>query len=152
MDKILCSTRGGEASILAQEAAIRRTKETGSKLIFFYVTDVEFLAFANYGMRQDVVANEMDKMAEFLMIMAVERAEKEGVQAEYLIRRGRLEDELKAVVREQGITLVVLGRPEGEESAFKLAGLRALADRIRLDTGVEVWIPETGEKNNTRRK
>ncbi len=148
MDKILCSTRGGEASILTQEAAIQRAKETGASLTFFFVTDVEFLAHANYGMRQDIVISEMDNMAEFLMVMAVERAEKAGVQAGYLIRHGQLERELKAAVREENFALVVLGRPEGEESAFKFSELRALAARIERDTGVEVWIPETGKTKN----
>lgn len=141
MATILCSTRGGEASVRTQKAAIKRAKETGARLIFFYVTDIEFLAHANYAMRSDVITREMDKMAEFLMVMAVERAEREGIKADYLIRHGRFAKELEAVVREENITLVVLGQPEGEESAFGISGLRSLAEKIRKDTGVEVWIP-----------
>ncbi len=110
-------------------------------MIFFYVTDIEFLAYANYAMRPDVITREMDKMAEFLMVMAVERAEEEGIKADYLIRHGRFAEELEAVVREEGITLVVLGQPEGEGSAFGISGLRLLAEKIQKDTGVEVWIP-----------
>lgn len=145
MGKILCSTRGGEASIRTQEAAIRRAKETGDQLIFFYVTDVEFLAYANYALHSDLVTGEMDRMAEFLMTLAVERAEKEGVAATYLIRHGHFAEELKKAIEQEGITLVVLGQPSEEESAFKLTELRALAQRIREQTGVAVWIPGLDE-------
>ncbi len=141
MGKILCATRGGEAAVRNQMAAIRRARESGDDLIFFYVVNVEFLAHAEYALRSDVITREMDKMAEFLLVMAVERAEEEGIKADYLIRHGRFAEELEAVVREEGITLVVLGRPEGEGSAFGISGLRLLAEKIQKDTGVEVWIP-----------
>ncbi|HEC23394.1 MAG TPA: universal stress protein [Chloroflexi bacterium] len=142
MGKILCSTRGGEASIRTQKAAIQRAKETGDELIFFYVVDVEFLAQADYAMRSDVVTGEMDKMADFLMAMAVERAEKEGIKARYLIRHGNFVKELEETVREEGITLVVLGRPADNQSAFKLATLQELARKLEEDLDVEVWIPD----------
>ncbi len=145
MGKILCSTRGGEASIRTQEEAIRRAKETSDELIFFYVTDVEFLAFANYALHSDLVVSEMDRMAEFLMTMAVERAEKAGVAATYLIRHGDFVEELRRTIEEEGITLVILGQPSEEEGAFRLAELRALAQRIHKETGVAVWIPGLDE-------
>ena len=141
MGKILCATRGGEAAIENQKAAIERAKNTNSDLIFFYVVDVEFMAHADYAIRSDVVTGEMDKMAEFLMLMAVERAEKRGVPASFIVRHGQFGEELKATVVEEGITLVVLGRPGGEESAFALSSLTALAQNVAAETGVDVWIP-----------
>jgi nucleotide-binding universal stress UspA family protein len=141
MGKILCATRGGEAAIENQKRAIQRAKETGDELIFFYVVDVEFMAHADYALRSDVVTAEMDKMAEFLMAMAVERAEKMGKKADYIVKHGNFTEELKETVREEDITLVVLGRPGDEESAFQIGGLRDLAKSIAEETGVEVWIP-----------
>jgi hypothetical protein len=141
MGKILCSTRGGEASVRTQEAAIQRSKESGDELIFFYVSDVEFLAKADYALRSDVVTEEIDRMGDFLMAMAVERASKRGVEARYILRHGAFAGQLKATVEEEGITLVVLGRPANGESAFKLDALEGLAGQIREETGVEVWIP-----------
>lgn len=143
MGKMLCATRGGDASIRTQEAAIRRAKESGDDLIFFFAVDVEFLAQADYALRPDVVSEEMEKMGEFLLLMAVERAQKQGVEAHHLIRRGNLAEELKVVVEEEGITLVVLGRPsEDSASAFSLARLQDFADGIKEETGVDVWIPD----------
>jgi hypothetical protein len=141
MGKILCSTRGGDASIRTQEAAIQRAKENGDELVFFYAFDMEFLAQADFVVRSDVVSDEMDKMAHFLMAMAVERAEKEDVQARYIIRHGRFADELKAAVLEEEATLVVLGRPADERSAFEPRGLKHLARAVQAETGVKVWVP-----------
>ncbi len=141
MGRILCSTRGGEASIRTQEAAIGRAKESGDDLIFFFVVDVEFLARADYALRSDVVIEEMDKMGEFLMAMAVERAEKRGVQASYIIRHGDFVEQLKATISEEHITLAILGRPIDERSAFQLAALEKLAEQIAEETGIETWIP-----------
>ena len=39
MKRIVCATRGGEASRRAQERAISLAKELEAELIFLYVTD-----------------------------------------------------------------------------------------------------------------
>jgi|SRR5690554_4227478 len=141
MGKILCATRGGPAAVEAQEAAIERALEQDDDLIFFYVVNVEFLSHAHYALRSDVVTEQMDHMAEFLMTMAVERAEAKGKAARYVIKHGDFAPELKKTVREEGITLVVLGRPAHENSVFRLESLRRFAGKIAAETGVEVWIP-----------
>jgi nucleotide-binding universal stress UspA family protein len=140
MGKILCATRGGEAAIENQKQAIQRALTNDDDLIFFYVVDVEFMAHADYAIRPDIVTGEMDKMAEFLMAMAVERAEKAGQPASFIVRHGNFVEKLKDTIQEQDITLVVLGRP-AEESAFELQGLRDLASSVAAETGVDVWIP-----------
>jgi nucleotide-binding universal stress UspA family protein len=137
--KILCATRGGEASIQAQDAAIGKAKETGDELIFLYIYDVEFLAFANYALRSDVVTDELDRMAEFLMTMAVERAKEQGIDARYAIRQGTFADELAAVAREEQATVVILGRPE-EENLFKIEHLQGLAEKLQAETGIPFFI------------
>ncbi|MEA3339900.1 MAG: universal stress protein [Chloroflexota bacterium] len=43
MGKILCATRGGEASYRTQDAAIELAKERGDTLLFLYVVDLHFL-------------------------------------------------------------------------------------------------------------
>jgi hypothetical protein len=140
MGTILCATRGGEASLRTQEAAIRRAKEQGDHLIFFYTFDMEFLAFADYAMRSDVVSEEMDKMAEFLMTMAVERAWEEGVNARYLIKRGAFAEQLRDTAVEEKVNLVVLGRPGDDESAFALEPLQKLAQELQAETNIPFCI------------
>jgi hypothetical protein len=43
MAKILCATRGGEASYRTQDAAVALAKERGDELVFLFVADISFL-------------------------------------------------------------------------------------------------------------
>jgi nucleotide-binding universal stress UspA family protein len=140
MGKVLCATRGGEASYRTQDAAIVLAKERGDELLFLFVVDTHFLDKGRRAVRPDVVAEEMSHMGEFLLAMAQERAQKQGVAAHYLLRRGRFRDELKAAAREEEVGLVVLGQPGGKGSAFVPADLEAFAAEIEAETGVEAVI------------
>ncbi len=140
MGKILCATRGGEASYDTQDAAIALAKERGDELLFIFVVDTRFLDKARRAVRPDVVAEEMSHMGEFLLAMAQERAQKQGVVADYVLRRGEFRDELKAAACEEGVDLVVLGRPESTGAAFVPAALEAFAAEIEAETGVEARI------------
>jgi hypothetical protein len=136
MGKILCSTRGGDASRRTQQAAIDLALSTGDELVFFIAFDMEFLAEADFALRADVVSEEVDKMCDFLMLMAVERAADKGKEATYLVRQGGFIEEIEQVVREENITLAILGRPEEHASRFALHQLEELAEQLEADTGV----------------
>jgi nucleotide-binding universal stress UspA family protein len=140
MGKILCATRGGEASYRTQDAAISLAKERDDELLFLFVVDVRFLGKTARAVRPDVVAEEMSRMGEFLLAMAQERAQKQGIAADYLLRRGEFRDELKAAAREEGVDLVVLGQPERTGAAFVPAALEAFAAEIEAETGVKARI------------
>ncbi len=140
MGKILCATRGGEASYQTQDAAIALAKERGDELLFLFVVDTHFLDKTERAVRPDVVAGEMERMGEFLLAMAQERAQKQGVSADYVLRRGALREELKAAAHEEGVDLVVLGQPANAGSTFGLADLEAFAAEIEAETGVETVI------------
>jgi nucleotide-binding universal stress UspA family protein len=109
-------------------------------LLFLFVVDTHFLDKGRRAVRPDVVAEEMSHMGEFLLAMAQERAQKQGVAADYLLRRGEFRDELKAAAREEGVGLVVLGQPGGKGSAFVPGDLEAFAAEIEAETGVEAVI------------
>lgn len=138
MGKILCALRGGIA-YRTQDAAIALAKERGDSLLFLYVVDMRFLNKTAGPIVVDV-ENEITKMGEFLLLMAKERAEEHGVVAETISRRGNLREELKAAAREEGISLVLLGRPSGDQSVFQMADLQAFAAEIEAEAGVEVRI------------
>jgi nucleotide-binding universal stress UspA family protein len=104
------------------------------------MVDVEFLKRAKLGARPDVIRQEMKHMGEFLLAMACERAAKQGVEAQALLRPGPLAQALKDAAREEGVTLIALGRPAGEESRFQLASLKRLAEEIEKETGIETQI------------
>ena len=139
MSKILCATRGGEASYRTQDAAIALAKERSDTLLFLYVVDIHFLDKTAAPIVVDV-GNEVTKMGEFLLLMAQERAAEQGVTATTICRRGEFREELKNAALEEDVSLVVLGRPAGDESIFHLASLQAFAAEIEAETGVETRI------------
>jgi nucleotide-binding universal stress UspA family protein len=139
MKKILCATRGGEASYRAQDQVIARAKQEEAVVLFLYVADVEFLKQASGGARHDLVQQEMDRMGNFLLAMACERAAKEGVEAQPILRHGNFSQALAAVAVEEEVALIALGRP-GEESVFQLSGLEKLAAKLEEETGVKAEI------------
>ena len=115
-------------------------KERGDELLFLFVVDTHFLDKTERAVRPGVVTAEMEKMGEFLLTMAQERAQKQGVAASYVLRHGDLRHELKAAAREEVVDLVVLGQPAGTGSAFASADLEAFAAEIEAETGVEARI------------
>ena len=140
MNKILCATRGGEASQKTQDKVIEMAKETGAKILFLYIVDVEFLKLIARGVRPDVVATEMEHMGEFLLALACERAAAQGVPAEGVLRDGPLVEALESAARDEGADAIAFGRPAGEDSSFTLDDLEALCARIEEATGIQTHI------------
>jgi len=140
MGKILCATRGGPAAVQAQNVAIALAKAQDNPLMFLFVADADFLQRSISAVRPDVVEAELESMGEFLLLVAQERAQKQDIEAEILVRSGQLRSELIATIRDENVTTVVLGKPVGEESVFELKGLRALAASLEDETKVTVII------------
>ncbi len=141
MGKILCATRGGEASYRTQDAVIALAQEQNDNIVFLYVVDTGFLGYTERAVRPDVVATEIENMGRFLLAMACERAEKQGVEAVSCIKRGKLTAALKENATEQGATLIALGRASSDEaSRFRLADLQSLTTEIAKETGIETRI------------
>lgn len=140
MGKILCATRGGEDSYRTQDATISLARERGDKVLFLYVVDIKFLQKTACAVRPDVVIAEMERMGEFLLAMAQERAQRQNVAADHVLRHGDVRQELIAAASELDVTLVVLGKPTGEGSTFVLADLESFAARVENETGTETRI------------
>ncbi len=140
MNKILCATRGGEASRRTQDAVIAMAKQQDATVVFLYIVDVEFLRLTARGVRPDVVTAEMERMGDFLLAIAVERAQQQGVQASGVLRHGNLIEALESAAREEGVDAIAFGRPAGIDSSFSLHDLEELASRISHDTGIETFI------------
>jgi nucleotide-binding universal stress UspA family protein len=140
METILCATRGGEDSIRTQNAVIAKAKEEGARILFLYVIDVEFLKQTSRGARHDLVHKEIERMGNFLLAMACERAAAQGVDAEPVVSNGPFETALRDVALKRQVDLIALGRPAGEASFFELSGLQKLAERIEGDTGIRTQI------------
>jgi nucleotide-binding universal stress UspA family protein len=139
MERILCATRGGDASFLTQDKAIQIALDNGGELIFLYVVDTRFIDKTSEPIVVDV-EGEISKMGEFLLVMAQERAQKQGIEAGTLLREGKVRDELIKAVEEEEITLVVMGKPIGESSIFELDALETFAEDLEHETGVKILL------------
>jgi nucleotide-binding universal stress UspA family protein len=141
MGRILCATRGGEASHRTQDAAIALAKEQGDELIFLYVADYSFLNQTAAPLVVDVEAR-LVRMGEFLLLMAQERAAVQGISAQAVVREGRLRAELVGAAKELEVDLIVLGRSVNlhRQAIFDETALQAFATSLQAITGVEVRI------------
>lgn len=139
MEVILCATRGGEASIRTQDKAIALAKERHARLVFVFVSDVRFLHTFT-APHMPTFEREMRHLGEFLLVMAKERAEAAGVEADYTVREGIFREALIAAARDNAASVIVLGRP-GDASLTTEAFLQdELAPALEEATGAEVII------------
>ena len=139
MGIILCPTRGGTASHNTQDKAITLAKERGDSLLFLYIVNLHFLDKLAAPIVVDV-EDEVHQMGEFLLLIAKERAEEQGVETRSISRKGEVRDEIKKVAQEEKVSLVMFGRPAGDESTFELADLKTFAAEIEKETGIETII------------
>ena len=137
MELILCATRGGEESISAQYKAIELAKERGARLVFLNVADSSFLDRSAAAIVVDI-QEELSKMGEFFLMMAVERAKACGLEAEAEIRIGVFRPELIQAAKDLGASMIVLGKPGGSASRLELAGFDAFKEKLGQETGLEV--------------
>ncbi len=139
MDKILCAIRGGEQGYRTQDAAAALARERDAELIFLVVLETSFLdrvvAPAGMDMRATLV-----RMGNSLLFNAAERSRKMGVEARTLLREGLPREQIKEAAREEAVTTVILGRPQGSYDKFSGADLEAFAQEIANETGAEVQI------------
>lgn len=149
MTIILHPTRGGEASYPNQDRVIAIAKEQNAQLIFLYVSDVQFLNRMASQVVLDVVAKEIDEMGDFLLAMAQERAEKAGLSAEALVRRGVFYDVLIEVIEEYQVDTLILGSSSEGQGLTTPEFLEQLSSEISEETGVTVIILLQGEIANT---
>ena len=138
MAKILCAIRGGKASQRIQDIGIKLAKERGEEIVFLYVVNTKFLATASTALRESVT-QEMEKLGDFLLLMAQERAKKQDVIAETLLRHGYLQEEFEAAASAAEISTVLLGKP-GEGGNFSMEELETVAKEIKEKHQVEVLI------------
>jgi len=111
MQAILCATRGGLASQVTQKAAIALARSTDLPLVYLFVVNTEFMHRTTDLSHTQDAARELTKLGEFILAVAVERAEVEGVKAEGIVRQGKWQDVLLAVTAEICPRYVVLGSP-----------------------------------------
>jgi nucleotide-binding universal stress UspA family protein len=135
--RILCATRGGQASQPTHQKAIEIALDRGAELIFLYVFDQRAIQQVATPIVINV-SSQMDHMRAFLRNTAQRQATQAGVKARVLVRAGSLREQIQAITKEERVDLVVMGNPSEKSSLFKREALRVLADEIEAETGIEV--------------
>ncbi len=141
MGSIVCATRGGEGSRVAQMAAIKKAKETEKQLLFLYVVDPNSLEEEIDDSLKDAVLAELDWMGETLLRIAQKRADTAYLSTEVKIRRGSVREEIIRFMKDVDADLLVLGAPRGTTAnVFGDDAIERLAETIRKETAVSVEI------------
>lgn len=146
MGVIICATRGGEGSLVAQQQAIARAKENDHDLVFVYVVDIHTIGEFDHHL-DDAVGREMYWLGKVLLNIAKQRADKAGVKAKTDILTGVLEDKLVSCLEDYQADLLMLGAPRG--TTAKLNGddaVEQFVQRLKAKTGINIEIarPEAG--------
>jgi nucleotide-binding universal stress UspA family protein len=135
--RILCATRGGQASQPTHLKAIEIALDRNAELLFLYVFDQRAIQQVATPIVINV-SSQMQHMRAFLRNTAQRQATKAGVQARVRVRAGSLREQIQAIANEQKVDLIIMGNPSEKSSLFKREALQALADEIEAETGIEV--------------
>jgi nucleotide-binding universal stress UspA family protein len=145
MSGILCAIRGGPASQGPIELGIQLAKQTGERLHFLFVVNLDFLKMTETS-RTQVLSEEMRGLGEFILLTAQAKADKSGVIADGSVRQGAVMEEIVALAKELEVSHIVLGRPRLEEQAnvFTLDRLHSFVEFLEEETGSKVMLAESG--------
>lgn len=138
--RILCVTRGGEASKPTHQFAIQLAKERDAELLFLYVFDRQVLQ----SIVTPIVINvesQIEHMLAYLQSTAQDQARQAGVSADVIIRTGNLLTQIVDVAHTKLISLIILGCPGGDASRFKQQSWLAFINDIEAATGSPVLTP-----------
>jgi nucleotide-binding universal stress UspA family protein len=143
MPGIVCAVRGGPASQPTLAKAIALARETSLPLCFLYVVNLDFLSQTPTS-RVHTISQEMHEMGEFILLMAQEACEREGVTAQGVVRHGSVSEEVIDLCHELEADYLVMGLPGlgHEDSVFTHDLLREFAARTEAQTGAKVVFPE----------
>lgn len=146
MSGIVCAIRGGPDSQATITQAIALAKETGLKLYFLYVVNLDFLSRTSSS-RVHTISEEMHQMGEFILLTARTAATEQGISAEGIVRHGKVVEEIIGLCRELTANYVVIGLPqsEREENVFTQALLRQFVEQMEQQTGAQVVMTEGGD-------
>lgn len=142
--RILCPTRGGQASFPNQDRAIQIAKERNAELIFLYVSNVHFMDHLA-GPKLIDIEHELDELGEFIIVMAVERAKEAGIEATGIVRHEHFQQVMIDTIEGLDIDTVVIGQSRLETTNMPPNYIYELARELIELTGIEVIIVDEGK-------
>jgi nucleotide-binding universal stress UspA family protein len=143
MSGIICAVRGGPDSQPTIEKAIALANEVELPLYFLYVVNLDFLSHTQSS-RVSTISEELAEMGEFILLSAREKAKKHNIDAEGIVRHGKVREEIIALAEENSADFVILGLPQGQEEKdiFVADRIREFGDLIEEQSGAKVILVE----------
>jgi hypothetical protein len=94
------------------------------------------------------ISEEMGEMGEFILLTAQEKASKQGITAEGVVRHGNVREEIINLSKELSADYVVLGLPQGQEEAdiFVVDRIKDFGMTIEQESGASVVLAGGGEE------
>ena len=136
MFSIICPIRGSHESMPTIERAIGHAKEHNQTICFVFVIDLGVLGLTEVLAHKQIVSHEMANLASFVLLAAKIEAKRNGVQAEGVTRFGKLDEEIVALVKEKGASVVIIGQTKpGKEREINSETLTSM---IQNQTQAEV--------------
>lgn len=130
MSGIVCAIRGGPASRPTIDKALQLAVETELPLYFLYVVNLDFLSHTSSS-RTHLISKELTEMGEFILLTAQAKAQAKGIDAEGIVHKGNVRDEIVTFCQEVKADYVVLGKPKEQtekENVFTDDHLDQFAD------------------------
>ena len=145
MPGIVCAIRGGPASQPTIHKAIELAKESGNKIYYLYVVNLDFLE-RTASSRTHTISKELRQMGEFILLTAQVQAQSQGVDADGVIHEGKVGEEIIRFCQETRADYVVLGSPKGEheDNAFTRERLNQFVRLIENTSGAKVVLVGEG--------
>lgn len=146
MGIIVCATRGGEGSRIAQLLAVRQAKQRDSALVFLYIVDTNVAEDHDESLNPALEA-ELSWLGRVLLGVAQDRAARLGKEASTEVRTGRVHEEIVKYLKAHDVDLLILGAPRGtSRNTFGDDAIERFADHINQETGVTVRIARPEEQ------
>lgn len=156
--QILCAVRGRPGSQSTADRATELAVEQDASLTFLLVIDAQFMSRASHSMSPlRIVYDQLEAMGDFAMGMLADRARARGAGlVDYVIRRGRIAEEILGAVDELRPDTLVLGRPVepsdqarfGQQEFDHFVGELEGSSKVRIEV-VEAPDPATGHRTTT---
>jgi len=139
MSGIICAIRGGPHSQPTIQQAVTTAKQHQIPIYFLYVVNLDFMEHTEHS-RTQVIQRELREMGEFICLKAQIEAEREGVQANVVVREGNVTDEIVTRCHEMQAEFVILGQPQGKptNNIFNQERLQKFSQMLETQTGAEV--------------
>jgi len=136
---IVCAVRGGPASQSTINKAINLARETVLPLYFIYVVNLDFLSHTASS-RVHTITEEMQEMGDFILLNAQETAQAKGTDAQGVVRKGDVGEEIVTMCKEIDADYLILGQPQGleDKDVFSHERINQFRQRIESESGAQV--------------